>query len=175
MTEWLKWLAFSGTYTWGTAVNHDPATGFDPFVGRATKADVTVTLHPTSRLRVEQTYIRSTLDTRETSSRVFNDRLLRVKLNYQFNRELSLRAILDHASLVADPALAKLDHERKWTPDMLLTYLVHPGTALYVGYTDRHENLAVVPGPVTVLCRTAHADTSVARQLFVKVGYLWRF
>ncbi|PYR25432.1 MAG: hypothetical protein DMF92_20560, partial [Acidobacteria bacterium] len=174
-TEWWKWLAFSGTYTWGTAVNHDPAAGLDPFVGRATKAEVTVTLHPTSRLRVEQTYIRSTLDTRETSSRVFNDRLLRVKLNYQFNRELSLRAILDHASLVADPALAKLDHERKWTPDLLLTYLVHPGTALYVGYTDRHENLAVVPGPVPTLGRTAQADTSVARQLFIKVGYLWRF
>ena len=174
-TEWLKWLAFSGTYTWGTAVNHDPAGGLDPFVGRATKADVTVTLHPTSRLRVEQTYIRSTLDTRETSSHVFNDSLLRVKLNYQFNRELSLRAILDHASLVADPALAKLDHERKWTPDLLLTYLVHPGTALYVGYTDRHENLAVVPGPVPTLGRTAQADTSVARQLFIKVGYLWRF
>jgi hypothetical protein len=82
-----------------------------------------------------------------------------LKLNYQFNRQLSLRAILDHASLVADPALAKLDHERTWTPDVLLTYLVHPGTALY---TDRHENLAVVPGPVPTLDRTAQADTSVA-------------
>jgi hypothetical protein len=51
--------------------------------------------------------------------------------------------------------------------------LVHLGTALYVGYTDRHESLAVIPGPV-VGC-TAQADTSVARQLFVKVGYLWRF
>ena len=116
-----------------------------------------------------------TPDTRDVSSRVFNDSLLRVKVNYQFNRQLSLRAILDRASLVADPALAKLDHERKWTPDVLLTYLVHPGTALYVGYTDRHENLTVVPGPVPVLGRTARADTSVARQLFIKVGYLWRF
>src|SRR5206468_11437841 len=113
-TEWLKWLAFSATYTWGTAVNHDPAAGLDPFLGRATKADVTVTMQPISRLRVEQTYIRSTLDSLQVSSRVFNDSLLRVKLNYQFTRSLSLRAILDHASLVADPALAKLDHERKW-------------------------------------------------------------
>jgi hypothetical protein len=154
-------------------VNHDPAA--DPFLGRATKADVTVTMHPTSRLRIEQTYIRSTLDTYEDAARVFDDRLLRVKLNYQFNRQLSLRAILDHASLVADPALARLADERKWTPDVLLTYLVHPGTALYVGYTDRYENLAFSEGPVPVLGRTARADTSVARQLFVKLGYLWRF
>ena len=172
-TEWFKWLAVSAKYTWGTAVNHKPAAGLDPLLGRATEADVTLTLHPTSRLRVEQTYIRSTLDTREDSSRIFTDSLLRVKLNYQFNRQLSLRAILDHASLVADPALAKLEHERSWTPDVLLTYLVHPGTALYLGYTDRHENLTVFPGPA--LRRTADADTSVARQLFAKVGYLWRF
>jgi len=33
----------------------------------------------------------------------------------------------------------------------------------------------VFPGPVPALRRTAEADTSVARQLFVKVGYLWRF
>ena len=174
-TEWFKWLAVSAKYTWGTAVNHKPAAGLDPLLGRATEADVTLTLHPTSRLRVEQTYIRSTLDTREDSSRIFTDSLLRMKLNYQFNRQLSLRAILDHASLVADPALAKLEHERSWTPDVLLTYLVHPGTALYLGYTDRHENLTVFPGPVPVLRRIAEADTSVARQLFVKVGYLWRF
>src|SRR5207249_6991152 len=26
-TEWLKWLAFEGSYKWGGAVNHDPADG----------------------------------------------------------------------------------------------------------------------------------------------------
>src|SRR2546422_732381 len=26
-TEWLKWLAFDGSYKWGGAVNHDPADG----------------------------------------------------------------------------------------------------------------------------------------------------
>ena len=174
-TDWLKWLGFSGSYSWGTAVNHDPAPHRDAFLADATKAEMTVTLRPTTRLRIDQTFVHSALSTRDVSSPIFTDRLLRMKLNYQFSRLLSIRAIVDHAALDADPSLAKLDHERSWTPDVLLTYLVHPGTALFVGYTDRHENLALFSEPFPTVRRTAAPDTSVARQLFVKLSYLWRF
>jgi hypothetical protein len=126
-------------------------------------------------LRIDQTFVHSALNVRDGASPIFTDRLLRTKLNYQFNRLLSIRAILDNAALNADPSLAKLDDERSWTPEVLLTYLVHPGTALFVGYTDRHENVALLSEPFPSLRRTAAPDTSVARQLFVKLSYLWRF
>ena len=174
-TDWLKWFGISGSYSWGTGVNHDPAPNLDAFLADATKAEVTVALRPTTRLRIDQTFVHSALSTRDGSLPIFTESLLRTKLHYQFNRLLSIRAIVDNAALNADPSLAKLDHERSWAPDVLLTYLVHPGTALFVGYTDRHENLALFSQPFPSVRRTARPDTSVARQLFVKVSYLWRF
>ena len=57
----------------------------------------------------------------------------------------------------------------------MLTYLVNPGTALYVGYTDQYENLALGPGTPPSVDRTRSPEMSVGRQVFVKLSYLWRF
>jgi hypothetical protein len=173
-TEWFKWLTLDATYKWGAAVNHDPVKGLDPFLGRAAEAEVNATLRPTSQLRVDQAAIHSRLNT-NSGARVFTERLLRTKVNYQFNRFLSLRAIVDYESQIGNPSLADLGDERRWGADLLLTYLLNPGTALYVGYTDRYENLALLGGPPPTVERSRKADLSVARQLFVKLNYLWRF
>jgi hypothetical protein len=48
------------------------------------------------------------------------------------------------------------------------------GTALYVGYTDNHEDLRLFgtrPSPA----RTGPPDVPPGRQLFVKASYLLRF
>jgi hypothetical protein len=41
--------------------------------------------------------------------------------------------------------LVSLDKSKRLGADLLLTYLLHPGTALYIGYTNVHENLAFDP------------------------------
>jgi hypothetical protein len=56
-----------------------------------------------------------------------------------------------------------------------MTYLVNPGTALYVGYIDQYENLDIVTGNLWRLQRTRSPSMSVGRQVFVKVSYLMRF
>jgi hypothetical protein len=172
-TEWLRWLEMDGSYLWGTGVNHDPAPGRNPFLGQATEAEIGVTVRPTSRLRVDETFLvsRLTLD----GARVFTERRLRTRLNYQFNRFLSLRAIVDHESVVPNVTLTDEDDAREWTADVLLTYLLNPGTALHVGYTDQYENVAVVPGLSREVRRTRSPRTSVGRQVFAKVSYLLRF
>ena len=172
-TEWLKWLALDASYTWGTAVNHDPAEGLSPFLGRAAETQLNVTLRPTSRLRLDQTYIVSRLNT-STGARVLSERLLRTKINYQFNRFLSLRAIVDYEAETGDTTLADVEDDKQWRGDVLATYLLNPGTALYVGYTDTYQNLGLFGNPPEVVRRRS-ADTSIGRQLFVKLSYLLRF
>lgn len=130
-TEWLKWLAVEASYARGTAVNHDPAPGLEPFLGRASEAELGATLRPTPRWRLDGAFLASRLALGRTP--VFTERRLRAKANYQFNRSLSLRAIVDYAAVVPNPALTGEEEERQWSADVLLTYLVHPGTALYVG------------------------------------------
>jgi len=62
-----------------------------------------------------------------------------------------------------------------FTGDVLLTYLIHPGTALYIGYTNRMENVALDPSVPQGFRFTGSAGTATNRQLFTKVSYLLRF
>jgi len=172
-SEVIKWVAADASYEWGTAVNHDPAAGLDPFLGRAAETEVKLTLRPTPRLRIDNAYIHSRLNT-GSGRRVFTERLLRGKVNYQFSRALSVRMIVDYKAEGGDTTLADVDDERRWRGDLLLTYLVNPGTALYVGYFDNYQNLGLVGSPPTVERRRL-PDTSTGRQLFAKVSYLLQF
>ena len=175
-TEWLKWLAVEAAYAWGTAVNHDPAEGLNPFVGDAREVEAGLILRPTPRLRFDQIYNYSTMRNRATAGRIFAERSLRSRLSYQFNPKLSIRAIVDYEMEDADTAFFDGDaRDRDWRMDFLLTYLVHPGTAVYLGYTDEYENVSLLRGPPPEVILTRSPRTSVGRQVFVKVSYLWRF
>lgn len=95
-------------------------------------------------------------------------------MNYQFTRALSLRGIFDYNAVLPNTSVVALDRNKHVTADWLMTYLVHPGTALYVGYTDGYENLRrdALSGALS----PAGAPTvSSGRQIFVKSSYLFRF
>jgi len=98
--------------------------------------------------------------------------LARSRATYQFTRELSLRLILDYNGVLQNPTLINIPRQKHITGDVLLTYLLHPGTAFYIGYTDRLENLALFPGQVN---RIAFPFTTTALQFFTKISYQLRF
>ena len=100
---------------------------------------------------------------------------MRSKLNYQFNRELSLRLILDYNATLPNATLSSLDKSKTVAADVLLTWLLHPGTAFYLGYTDRLENAGILAGPPPTLVRLNFPSTTTDRAVFVKLSYLFRF
>ena len=69
--------------------------------------------------------------------------------------------------------LVSLEPEKRLQSDVLLTYLVNPGTSLFVGYTDREENLAIESTSRYRLRRT-NSLGHTGRQFFVKLSYLFR-
>ncbi|PYP99016.1 MAG: hypothetical protein DMD34_00665 [Gemmatimonadetes bacterium] len=172
-SQWLKWLAWAATWKQGTDVNHKPPSGADPFRANAGEAELLLTFRPSARLRWDHTYLYSRL-TALTGARVFTEGIVREKVNYQFSRALSLRVIVDYSTVDRDSTLSRVDPERHWAVDLLLTCLVNPGTAAYVGYRDGYENLAMQGNPPT-LYRTGAPTVSVGRQVFVKLSYLFRF
>ena len=93
-------------------------------------------------------------------------------MNYQFNREFSLRAILDYNGVLPNSTLVSLEKSKRLGADVLLTYLLHPGTALYIGYSNVRENVAFDPLMSPALQRTAFPDTTTGRQVFIKLSYL---
>ena len=71
-------------------------------------------------------------------------------------------------------SLVSLERETRLQNDVLLTYLVNPGTSLFIGYTDRDENLFIENGGRVAALRRTNALANTGRQFFVKLSYLFR-
>lgn len=132
---------------------------------------------------MENTYLLTRLQDVHTGANIFNDHIIRSKWNYQFTRALSLRVIGQYNGLLSSYnatlpqlALSSLSPAKNFNADVLLTYLVHPGTAIYVGYNSNLQNLAnpVRPDLLGNLTRTREHFINDGRQIFVKLTYLFQ-
>ena len=176
-------LTAGASYHWGDGANFDanaaaPVPMNDPFLARQDTATGTLTFRPIKPLKIENTYLFERLRTIGGNRGIFNDHIVRSKWNWQFTPQLSLRMILQYNSLLANtPGTADLytylPTDREFNADFLLTYLVHPGTAVYVGYNSDLQNLNVVPN--VGIFNTAKGYINDSRQFFVKVSYQFRF
>ncbi|MCL4401613.1 MAG: hypothetical protein M1436_02965, partial [Acidobacteria bacterium] len=183
-TECYKWLALNGEFTRGTGINYYPGNALPAFLANATSGSLGLTLRPRPRLRFDESYLYSRLGARRewlppgagaTNGAIFNNHIVRSKVNYQFSRALSLRAIFDYNGVLPNASLVSLDPGRRAGADVLLTYFLHPGTALYMGYSNALENVIFDPMQSPALRRTQFPDTSTGSQVFVKLSYLFRF
>jgi Domain of unknown function (DUF5916)/Carbohydrate family 9 binding domain-like len=174
---WSK-MILQSSYQWGDGVNFVPPTGKAPVLARQDTATVKLSLRPLKALKVDNTYLFSRLRDRATGAAVFNNHITRSEWNWQFSPELSLRMILQYTATLADPAFTSLQTTKQFNADFLITYFVHPGTAIYVGYNSDLQNLdrslAIDPN-YGLIARTPNGYINDSRQFFVKASYLFRF
>jgi len=186
-----------GGYSFGDGANFVPSSTAQPqtLLSRLDTANASVTIRPMKPLKIENTYLFERLRTTNSTFEyeealapgigrsILNDHIIRSKWNWQFTPQLSMRMILQYNDLLAaNPDIGSpytyLPTSKQFNADFLITYLVHPGTAIYVGYNSDLQNLNVqqatasLPGAVT---NTAKGYLNDSRQLFVKVSYLFRF
>jgi hypothetical protein len=194
----LRKAAFWASYYWGDGANFVPAPHDLPQVllSRLDTATSTLTFRPVQQLKIENEYLYERL--RATNSEylsalsqapgpigkgIFNNDIVRSKWNWQFTPQLSLRVILQYNSLLANTPgntfypYTYLPTEKEFNADFLVTYLVHPGTAIYVGYNsdlqNLNHNLTLDPAGLAGLY-TANGFMNDSRQVFVKVSYMFR-
>jgi hypothetical protein len=175
-TSYLRWMDVNVFTASGARPNFYPAEGALPFLANFRDAQVSLTFRPVSGLLLDETYIYSHLGSRPDSGAkrtIFDNHIVRSRVNYQFTREWSLRAIFDYNAVLPNPSLVALERTKHLSADVLLTYLIHPGTALYVGYTDGYDSVAI--DPVSGLVPIRNPTTSTGRQFFVTTSYLFRF
>jgi hypothetical protein len=183
LTSIFQKMTAGASYHWGDGTNYvanasSPAPLNNPFLARQDTATGTLTFRPIKPLKIENTYLFERLRTIGANHGIFNDHIVRSKWNWQFTPQLSLRMILQYNSLLANtPGTSDLytylPTSRQFNADFLLTYLVHPGTAVYVGYNSDLQNLNVVPHEGVF--NTAKGYINDSRQFFVKVSYQFRF
>ena len=175
-TSWLKQIDFSWFFVSGAGVNYNPSAGRIPLIAHEDQANATLTIHASGRLRVDNTYLLEHIREREAHLTAVTNHIFRSKWNWQFTRELSARVILQYTGVLSNPELSSLSPTRNFNADFLVTYLVHPGTAIYVGYNSNLQNLdrRLIPTP-TGLLTTQDGYINDSRQFFVKASYLFRF
>ena len=202
-TGYFKKATISAGYYWGDSINFvAPPAGTPPYnhpyIAREDQAQASLALRPFQSLKIENEYLFDRLRAGDQAFAttqaqypgagrgIYNDHILRSKWNWQFTPQLSARVILQYNALLAGtPGMGSpftyLPTQRQFNADFLITYLIHPGTAIYAGYNSDLRNLAVVPmmpgsppspGFVTNTVRNYLNDS---RQFFVKVSYLFRF
>ena len=192
-TSYLRWFNVQGYYQWGNGVNFVPPAAQTPipcpglpamvsptcapFLARSDNAAAVVSFRPVSALRIDNSYLFSRLRDRESPAGIFNNHIIRSKWNWQFNRELSFRMILQYTATLANSSFTSLQTTKQLNGDFLITYLIHPGTAIYVGYNSDFQNidpeLQLLPNGDLV--RTKDRLINDGRLFFVKVSYLLRF
>ena len=162
----------------GSTLGDCPVTALPPGPGKSRFAQLSATFRPGRGLTVENTFFYYSLRDVNTNQNFFNNYIARSKWNYQFTRAFSLRLIGQYNSTLSNPAFTSLQHAKNFNADILFTYLVHPGTAIYVGYNSdlANFNRLLIPEPTdyTELVRGPRYLND-GRQLFVKVSYLLRF
>jgi hypothetical protein len=198
-SAYLKKASVGVGYFWGEGANFVAAppaplaipTPYNhPFLAREDTGWANLTLRPMQPLKIENSYLYERLRANDATylfeqSRmpgigrgILNDHILRSKWNWQFTPQLSVRVILQYNALLAGtPGVGSpytyLPTEKRFNADFLITYLLHPGTAIYVGYNSDLQNLNVVPGEGVFATPKGYLNDS--RQFFVKVSYLFRF
>ncbi|HWR16818.1 MAG TPA: DUF5916 domain-containing protein [Terriglobales bacterium] len=180
-TQTTRWLALSSAFSYGTGINYYPAAGLSACSAKSSDGALRLTVRPSAQLKLEQTYLYTRLAETPYTTHVpgspaqvvFSNHIVRSKANYQLSREMSFRLILDYNATLPNSNLVSLERSKRFGGDFLFTYLAHPGTAIYVGYTDIYENL-LISAAQPQITRRAFPGTGVERQFFLKLSYLFR-
>ena len=175
-SAFFKQVSLNGEIGWGTDTNFDPALG-PPVLANSSYAQIYLTLRPTGKLTIDNTYLLTRLRSLNQGPGIFDNHIIRSKWNYQFTREFSLRFIGQYAAVLANQNLTSLQTSKNFNADLLFTYLLHPGTAVYVGYNSNLQNLdpSLSQDSNGNLLHIPNRFLNDGRQIFVKISYLFRF
>ncbi len=167
----------------GGNVNYNPLPGRPPALLDQTNVQLLFTLQPIGALTIDNTYLLDRNFLTHGGPFVYENQVLRTKINYQFTRALSARVIVEYDSLHANPAETSLGRTKQVQTQALLTWLPHPGTAIYVGYNNDLQNLSHtlctrrggVCDPTEEILPRGQGYLNDGRQFFLKASYLLRF
>jgi hypothetical protein len=177
-SELFSKIGFYAYYDLGTVINLVPPLGVEPELADRRYWQTELRWRPMDRLRVDTNYLFTRLDDQNGAGKIFENRILRSRWNYQFTKEMSLRFIAQLEETEPNAPLTRLTRDRNLNFDVLFRYVLNPWSALYVGYNQNQSNFQLVDldepnsrGQMTELMRTDDLARD-GSQVFVKFSYL---
>lgn len=174
-TRFISAFDFNGNFQVGEGINFVPATGNLPAAVDTAFGRVEATLRLTTPTRLSLSYLGTRLTDQASNASVLSNRIGRIRFDWQFSPKWSLRAIAEYEATDVNAALTRLEQDRRFSGDLLATYLVNPWTALYVGYNTNYRNRELLLDPTgNQLINTGTSLNEDAEQVFVKFSYLFQ-
>lgn len=174
-TSYWDWLNVWGNLRWGDQINLAPPEGEEPGEARWRELNLNVGFRPLTQLRNDNRYLYTLLAEPGSGDTILTDHIFSSRWNWQFNRELSLRAIFQYESTRTNEELTSLDTDRRFNVDLLVTYRLNPWTAFYAGFNSNARNLDLIEAPGGNYFVRRPDLVNDANQFFVKMSYLVRF
>jgi hypothetical protein len=168
----------------GGNVNYNPVDGKAPSLLDKQSVSLNFTVQPIHQLTIDNTYLLDRNFAAHDGPFVYESQTMRSKVNFQFTRSLSARVIAEYRSTLVNPDETSLQRTKQISTQALLTWLPHPGTAVYLGYTNDLQNIDrslcnQLPGGGCDPNDTGlpRSDTLLndGKQIFLKASYLFRF
>ena len=125
------------------------------YVGYGFQFETYQTIKPNSRLTFENDYTYFELSKSYQGEKLYSGYIFRNKSTYQFNKNLFLRMVFQFDSF-----------NQVFEIDPLISYKLNPFTIFYAGSTHNFANLPNQEG--------ISKYVPTARQIFLKLQYLWR-
>ena len=123
-----------------------------PEIGAGHRLNSTITVRPTSKLKIDLSYSRARLSSEATEKLFFDGYILRTVAAYQFTTEVFLRGIAQYNSF-----------DKSFNIYPLFSYKLNAFTTFYAGLTNDYLDYGKDTGFATT-----------ARQYFLKLQYLLR-
>jgi hypothetical protein len=170
-TQFIAAVDFDLEYEQGRTVNYVPNLYELPTSADEKSVESDLTLRLGRHIKLGGRYLYTDLDDPASGAEILTNQISRLRFDWQFNLRLSLRAILEHDHTTVDETLTRARPRNDLNADFLLTYLINPWTAFYVGVNtnetqtafDADRNRQYLDDPF-----------NNARLAFFKVTYLFR-
>ncbi len=154
-------LSFGGGINYGDRIARSARV-----TGRETRWWLWFNLQPVDQLLVQNNFDFVQSKDQGADEMLYDGFQVRSNLNYQFNRELSFRYVVQYS-----------DFSETWDFDPLLIYQINPFTLFYIGATYDYDRLTGLNE-----AGTAYADSEptyednklTSRQYFMKLQYLFQ-
>lgn len=144
----IKWAEFGLSLWTGDSIRYDPV---NPYLGWSNTISPWINFKPSSRLQLRFDFNKNTFRKKRGGELVYDYNILRQKSTYQITKEISLRTILDYNH-----------YYKKIYGSFLLSYILRPGSVIFLGYDDNYSKDEL----------GSYARTN--RSVFVKFSYWWR-
>jgi hypothetical protein len=178
-------LAFSVSGYEGQTVNYNPPANQPPNPVNIQSVNINVEVKPFTNLDLQNRYEFDRFRNPGSDLIAYDNNLIISRWNLQLDRSLAVRLVGVYESTLPNAAFTANQNTKDLFANALISYVPHPGTAIYLGYSSNSANLD--PALCTRLedgtCNPSgsflnHSGDnliSTSSTVYLKLSYLLRF